>query len=289
MKKRGLRSFSFSPADRIKMVEKSLQLQCDAIIYDLEDSVSADHKELARQVLRELKKNTDLSGVCYFIRINSMDSPYYKADRELAAELVPTGVVLPKATPESLTDLSAFFDKVEDNNGLERGSILINPICETAFAMEHLKEIFSSSMRIQYAMFGGEDLTRDLGIKRTQVGEELMYGRWRFVYACVAFGIIPVDTVYINIHDLDGLLAEIETVKNMGFRAKACIHPSHIAAINEGFLPSEEELAWAKKVLDASALPQYSSLGSFSLDGEMIDIPVIHRAQDFIARADLAR
>jgi citrate lyase subunit beta/citryl-CoA lyase len=161
------------------------------------------------------------------------------------------------------------------------------PILETAMGLENAREIGAAHPDVTALLFGGEDLATDLGVQRTKQGTELAWGRARVINAAKALKLMAVDTVYTDIDDLEGLEAECLSSRQLGFDAKGMISPRHIAIVNRCFQPSAEDVEWAKRVLAAERTATREGKGAVSLDGKMVDMPVIMRAKQIMVRRGL--
>ncbi len=262
------RSYLFVPGDRPDRFLKAWNSGADAVILDLEDSVAVECKPRARDTVA-----TWLSAERpVYVRVNGPTTEWF-ADDLAAIGHRPglRGVVLPRAEDSRrLADTAA---------QLPEGVTLL-PIIETALAVWNVREI-AAVPRVERLAFGWMDLQLDTGIDGP--GEELLYARSRLVLASRITGIPPpVDGVTATLDDPDTLKADVERARRLGFRGKLCIHPRQIPIVNQGFRPSDAQVAWAKKVMAAA---EASSAGAFRLDGEMVDRPMIDRARRILEQA----
>jgi citrate lyase subunit beta/citryl-CoA lyase len=159
---------------------------------------------------------------------------------------------------------------------------------ETALGVLQAYDMARASPRVRALCLGGEDLARDLGAVRTSEGQELAYARAHVVLAARAAGVLAVDTVYTNLADLDGLLAEARRMRQLGYSGKLLIHPAQIEPVHRAFAPSQEEVAYARRVLEAFEAAEGRGEGVIALDGQMIDAPVVARAREVLAVATSA-
>lgn len=272
------RTFQFVPANNPGMLLNADILGADSVIFDLEDAVALGEKDSARDLLIEALKAFDYSGIEVVVRINPLDSPY-GADDIHALKAAPIDAILvPKAT---LASMKLAFQHMDEAN--YAGSVL--PLVESALGVEEVHSILALDPRIDGALLGGEDLTGDLGVVRTKEGNEISYARQRLVSACRAAKVTCIDTPWTDADDLEGLRQDTEYARSIGFDAKSSIHPRHLPVIHEVFAPKEREVLHALRVMEARDLAFKENKGVFSLDGKMVDAPVIARAQ---ATLDLA-
>ena len=275
-----LRSLLFVPGNKDNMLEKALTFRPDAFIPDMEDSVPAAEKANAREVIKTFLPRLADSGVQVIPRVNSLDTEWIEAD--LAAVVGPHihGISVGKVdVPEDVAAISDLIAEREEKTGVEPGSLKLIPWLESAKAIVHCYEICSASPRIIGVAFGGEDFTHDMGIERLEDESEVAYPRSVLCIAARAANIAALDTPYFRFKDEDGLKANIVLSKQTGFKGKFAIHPAQIEAINAGFSPSEAEIAHARRIVAAFEEAERRGRGSTSLDGKVIDVPVVKRAR----------
>lgn len=255
------RSCLFVPGNRPERFVKAFASGADVVIVDLEDAVPDGEKSFAREsVASWLSADRPVH-----VRVNGTDTAWFEED--VAAILRPgvAGVVLPKAEGRGpLAALAALLPE----------PVRILPIVETAAGVWNVLEI-ASSPGVERLAFGALDFQLDTRISGED--EELLYARSRIVLASRVAGILPpVDGVTTDLDDPDALASDIRRARQLGFGGKLCIHPKQVAAVNEGFLPTEREVAWAKGVLEAVSS---TGEGAARWDGKMIDRPVVERAK----------
>ena len=268
------RTLLFIPGNNPGMLQSSDILGADGIIIDLEDAVALSEKDAARILVKEYL-STFNSDRDIFIRINPLDSPYFYEDLEEMKDLNITGIVLPKAGVESIFKLEEYLN--ENNLNLD-----IIPIIETAIGLETALEIVQISKRIIGLFLGAEDLTLDLGAKRTKESKEIEYARSRIIAVSKAFGIQAFDTPFTDTDDMEGLKMDTKNAKDLGMTGKTVISPRHIDVINKMFSPTEAEIDYALRVVEGVKAAQEKGLGAFSLEGKMIDAPIIKRALNLL-------
>jgi citrate lyase subunit beta/citryl-CoA lyase len=281
-----LRSLLFVPGNKENMLEKALTFRPDAFIPDMEDSVPTAEKANAREVIKSYLPKLAASGVPVIPRVNSLDTEWIEAD--LAAVVGPHihGISVGKVdVPDDIATISDLICELEKNAGIATGTLKLIPWLESAKAIVHCYEICSSSQRIIGVAFGGEDFTHDMGIERLEDESEVAYPRNVLCIAARAAGIAALDTPYFRFKDEDGLKANIALAKQTGFKGKFAIHPAQIEAINAGFSPSQAEIELSQRIVAAFEEAERRGRGSTSLDGKVIDVPVVKRARAVLALA----
>lgn len=264
------RSMLFAPANEPRKLAKALLTPADMVVADLEDSVPDAQKPAARGNVAELFA-PGANGPTLAVRINALDGPETESDLELLRSLRPAAVVVPKAEPASLERLRLDWEPlliaiVETPRGLQASSAL------------------AALAQVGALLLGGVDLTNSLRLRPRTDGLDLLYARSRLVVDCAAAGIAPpLDGVYVKLDDPPGLRAEAELVRSLGFGGKAAIHPAQLETLNSVFGASGEELAWARRVVDAYGEASASGRGAVRVDGAMVDLPVLKRAQEVLA------
>lgn len=277
------RSFLFVPGINEKLISKAEELSADIIIYDLEDAVSLEQKAEARELIANALKNTAKSVV---VRINSIDTPFFINDvLAIIADKTNSlkGIMLPKANNEADVIM---LDRLLGAANIDQ-SVEIIPLLETAQGVQNASEIALSSSRVKRLAFGSVDFSLDINAKLTKEGTEILFARSKIVLASRAANIEqPIDTVFIDFKDHDGMLNETKMVKDLGFGSKFAIHPSQINAINQTFLPTNEEIIEANEIMD---IVNRNGTAVFQLHGKMVDEPIIKKAKQIQAQANLLK
>ena len=281
------RSMLFLPGNNPNMIINAGCLGSDAIIFDLEDAVAPAEKDAARILVRNTLRYTDLSGCEVVVRINSVDTDYWKKDLEAILPEKPNVILLPKAsTPTDVLMADAYITELEKKLDLEPMSVALMPLIETALGVENAFSIASSTKRVCALFLGAEDLTADLRCKRTKEGREIEYARTRLIVAARAAGVDVYDTPFTDVNDDEGIVNDAALAKALGFTGKASISPRHVEIINQVFSPTAAEIDYAYEVMDAIALAKKQGKGAISLYGKMIDAPIVARAEQTIAMAE---
>ena len=280
------RSMLFLPGNNPNMLINGNVLGSDAVIFDLEDAVSPAEKDAARILVRNAIRYLDFRGCEIIVRINSIDTPYWKEDIAAIVPHRPSLLLLPKTgSARDVLEADACITQVETSCGLEVGSIGLMPLIETAMGVENAFSIATACPRVKALFLGAEDLTADLRCKRTKEGREIEYARTRLVMAARAAGIEVYDTPFTDVNDDEGIRTDALLAKALGFSGKASISPRHVEVINEVFSPTQQEIDYAYEVLDAITLAKEQGKGAISLYGKMIDAPIVARAEQTIAAA----
>ena len=281
------RSMLFLPGNNPNMLINGNCLGSDAIIFDLEDAVSPAEKDAARILVRNTIRYMDFRGCELIVRINSVDTAYWRADLDEILPYKPQLILLPKTS--SVSDVlaaDAYMSEIEDKLGLPRNTVGLMPLIETAMGVENAFAIASATKRVKALFLGAEDLTADLQCKRTKEGREIEYARTRLVVAARAAGVDVYDTPFTDVNDDEGIWTDAQLAKNLGFTGKASISPRHVEIINQVFSPTQKEIDYAYEVMDAIALAKELGKGAIALHGKMIDAPIVARAQRTIDMAN---
>ena len=282
-----LRSLLFVPGNRSNMLEKAMGISPDAYIPDMEDSVPVEEKENARNVIASFLPRLAEVGPLVIPRINSLDTGLLQDD--LAAIIGPHifGVSVGKIqSTRDIDEISNIIEGLEKKAGLEVGAIKLVPWIETAMAIVNAYEICAASPRIVGVAFGAEDFTNDMAIERTEGESEIDYPRRVMCVAARAADVLALDTPYFSFRDPDGLRKNSLDAKGYGFRGKFAIHPAQVDILNESFSPSVDEIENARRVIAAFEEAERSGRGSTSLDGKVIDVPVVKRARQLLESAE---
>ena len=280
------RSMLFLPGNNPNMLINGNCLGADAVIFDLEDAVSPDQKDAARILVRNTMRYMDFRGCEIIVRINSIDTPFWKQDIDQILPQKPALILLPKTgSAQDVLEADAYITEVEAKLGMEKNTVGLMPLIETAMGVENAFQIASATKRVKALFLGAEDLTADLQCKRTKEGREIEYARTRLVVAARAAGVDVYDTPFTDVNDDEGIVTDAKLAKALGFTGKASISPRHVEVINSVFSPTQAEIDYAYEVMAAITLAKEQGKGAISLRGKMIDAPIVSRAQQTISVA----
>jgi citrate lyase subunit beta/citryl-CoA lyase len=273
------RSVLFSPADQPALMHKAPNAGADTVVFDLEDAVAPGRKAEAREAVNDVLTDPGFDPDCEVcLRVNA-DPATADADLETALAGDPRidAVMVPKA--ESAAGVRE-MDELVREHGYD---LPVFALCESAAAVLNAQEI-AATPAVDAVAFGAEDLSADIGATRTESGEEVSYARQHVVLAAGAADIDAIDTVFTDIEETDRLAEETAFAAQLGYDGKMAIHPDQVSVINEAFSPGEEDVEWAERVLEAREAADDEGRGVFRVDGEMIDAPLIARAERIMER-----
>ena len=274
-----LRSLLFTPANGGRKVDKAFASAADGVILDLEDAVATTEKPAARQAaIAALGTPRTLTA---WVRVNALSTPFCFDDLLAIVPAAPDAIVLPKV--ESAADVKTadwLLSQLEARHGLTAGHIRLAPILETALGIAAAAEIARASPRLNLLMFGAVDLALDMDLDLDDDQGSIAHARFAIALASRAAGLPgPFDTAFVDIHALDRLRTSTLRAKAMGYTGKMCIHPAQIAVVNEVFTPSAQQLDRAQRIVDAFATAERAGSAAVSVDGAMIDYPVVIKAR----------
>ena len=283
---RALRSLLFVPGNRSRMLEKARSVPADAVILDLEDAVPSEEKASAREMVGEALAEGTFEP-CVIVRVNAVDTGLAEDDVARVLAGGAEAILLPKAQATREVEwLDSLLCVQEARLGIGSGSVALLLLVETALGVLSAYQLARTSARVRALCLGGEDLCRDLGATRTREGRELTHARGQIVLSARAAGVTAIDTVYTDFRDEEGLLLEARMDRQMGFGGKLLIHPGQIGPVHRAFAPTEEEVANARRVLQAYDAAVAQGEGVAALDGQMIDAPVVARARQVLAHLE---
>ena len=281
---RPLRSLLFVPATRPERFPKAFAAGADAVVLDLEDAVEASRKADARRIVGDwLVSALPSASTATFVRVNAPGTQWLDDDLAwlkalgVAATHVHAVVVPKTETADALVHVAT------------ASASPVLPLLETARGIVKAVDVLSARAEIAAVLFGAEDLTAELGIPRTLEGEELLLARSRVVLAAAVAGVDPIDAVWTDFSAPGGLQRDATRAKALGFRGKMAIHPDQVAVINEVFSPTAEEIAAARRLVEADDRARAHGEGVLRLDDRMVDAPVIKRARRVLALAERLR
>jgi citrate lyase subunit beta/citryl-CoA lyase len=262
----------------------------DSIMIDLEDSVSLNEKDAARHLVYNFLKTLDFGGTEVLVRVNGLNTPFGREDFEAIVRAKPNAIRLPKTeTPQDVIEADELISGIEKECGIEQGTIKLFAAVESAKGVLNAQQIATASSRLIGIALGAEDFVTDLKTNRSPEGIELLTARSMILFAARAAGIDAVDTVFSNVNDEEGFKNEVKLIKQLGFDGKSIINPRQIEIVHNIFMPTEEEVRKSLRILEAIKEAEAKGSGVISLDGRMIDKPIVDRARRIIDLADAAK
>ena len=282
-----IRSMLFLPGNTPNIIINGAIPGADAVILDLEDAVAPAEKDSARILVRNAIRYMGFGACDVIVRINAIDTPFWQKDLDAIIPQKPAMIMPPKVScAQDVLAVDAYISKLEEKLGLEKNTVALIPLIETALGVENAFAIASATKRVKAIFLGGEDLTADLHCKRTKEGNEINYARCRMVCAARAAGIEVYDTPFTDVNDDEGIYTDAQYAKSLGFTGKSAISPRHVNASNEVFSPSQKDIDYAYEVMEAIRVAKEQGKGAVALRGKMIDAPIVARAQQTIAMAE---
>jgi citrate lyase subunit beta/citryl-CoA lyase len=258
----------------------------DSLMFDLEDAVAVTEKDSARFLVHNAIKSLDYGDTEIVVRINGLDTPFGRDDNEAVVRAGVDVIRLPKTeTKEDIIAVEAVIEEVEKKIG-RLGSTKMMAAIEGTIGVINAYSIATSSKRLIGIALGAEDYVTNLKTKRYPDGMELLGARSQIVIAARAAGIYALDTVYSDIENEEGFRREVELIKQLGFDGKSVINPRQIKPIHEIFTPTEKEIKKSIDIVKAARAALKQGLGVISLNGKMIDKPIIARAERLLQLAE---
>ncbi|HKL47037.1 MAG TPA: CoA ester lyase [Candidatus Izemoplasmatales bacterium] len=274
------RSLLFIPGNNPSMLQNADIFTSDAIIFDLEDAVSINEKDNARNLVETYLLTNKILPKHIVLRVNPVNTEFIDDDLDLLRNQKIDYLLLPKANTLSLFIMDKKLSHLEKKYGIQPTKIIC--LIEETKAVLEANEL-AGHHRVKGLLLGAEDLTSELGINRTLKGEEIQFARSQIIYAAMNHRIISIDTPYTDISNEEGLCYDAKHAAALGMKAKTAIHPNQLEIINQVFSPSQEMINWAKGVVKKS---NETGRGVFQFQGKMIDKPVIDKANKIIETAN---
>lgn len=280
------RTLLYVPGNMPGMLQNIPVFEADGVMIDLEDAVPLSEKDAARILTRNFLRTYAERTREVFVRINGLDTKYALDDLREVLPSRPDGIRLPKADhPEVVERLDTLLTEWEERLDLPIGHFRIIPSIESAVGILNCVETARASKRLVALAFGAEDYTASMEIHRTKTGEELFTARTRVIWAAKASGIQAIDSIFSDVNDVEGLRAETELIKRLGFTGKSLVNPRQIEVVHEVFRPKKEEIEHAIEVMEAIKRAREMGTGVISLGGKMVDAPVVKRAARILKTA----
>ena len=273
-----MRSLMFVPAHNQKLLDSSLRRDADVLLLDIEDSVPVVDKQQARDNIKEFVTRPEA--------VNDRESGELLKDLYQLTIPGVTGFMYPKSTKEEdVYFVGKLLETIEYEKNIPVGTFKLIPLIETAGAIVEIKEICTACNRVIAVAFGCEDYVTDLGGKHDPEGQSIFYARNAIVNAARATGVLPIDTVHIKVHDLEDLEKNLILAKNLGFEGMLVLNPKELPLVNQYFSPSEEEVAWAKEMIQLTKEAKAEGKGVAVKEGKFIGPPMLKMAEKILAHA----
>lgn len=279
------RSMLFVPGANAAMLSSVFVYKPDSIMFDLEDAVSLREKDTARLLVFHALQNPAYDKIETVVRINPLNTEFGLLDLEAAVRGGVDIVRLPKTDrPEDVHELEAHVERIERECGREFGSTKLMAAIESAAGVINAVAIATASKRMVGIALAGFDYVMDMQTERGD-GTELFYARCAVLHAARAAGIDAFDVVWSDVNDEAGFLREVDLIRKMGFNGKSLINPRQIDLLHNAYAPTQEEVDHALRVIEAAEEGERNGLGVVSLNGKMVDAPIINHAQVVLERA----
>ena len=283
------RTMMFVPGANAAMLRDAPLYGADSIMFDLEDAVSLKEKDSARVLVHSALKTFDYGNIEIVVRINALDAG--GAEDIEAMVLAGVDVIrLPKTeTAQDISDVKAVITEVEQQNDIPVGTTKMMAAIESAEGVLNALAIAKSSTRLIGIALGAEDYVTNMKTRRHPDGQELFFARSMILHAARAAGIAAIDTVYSDVDNTEGFEAEVRLIKQLGFDGKSVINPRQIPLVNTIYAPTEKEIQNAKEVIWGIREAEAKGSGVISVNGKMVDKPIVERAERVIALALAAK
>lgn len=284
------RSMLFVPGNNPGMMSDAHIYGSDALMFDLEDSVTLREKDAARLLVFHALKTIHYGTCELVVRVNPLSTPYGRADIEAMVAAGAEVIRLPKTEiAQDISDTETAIEKAERKYGVPVGNTRMIAAIESASGVVNAFAIASASKRLVAIALGAEDYCANLRTSRSREGSELFYARSAIIVAARAAGIDAIDTVYSDVNDEEQLIRETQAIRQLGFDGKSVINPRQIKPVHRVFTPTQEEIHKAQRILAASREAETRGSGVVSLNGRMVDRPVVLRAERTLELAIASR
>ena len=280
-----MRSLMFVPAHNNKLLESAVRRDADVLLLDIEDSVPYPDKQKSRDNIKEFAKRTDLNSKLLFPRVNDRESGELLKDAYQLTINGITGFMYPKATKgEDIYFFGKLLETIEYEKGYPIGTFKIIPLIETTGAVINIKEICSACTRVIAVAFGCEDYVTDLQGKHDVEGMSIMTARSMISIAARSCGILPIDTVHIKVHDLEDLERNLIIGKNLGYEGMLVLNPKELPLVHQYYSPTEDEIVWAKEMIQLSEEAIKDGKGVAVKDNKFIGPPMVKMAKNILKK-----
>lgn len=283
-----MRSLMFVPAHNDKLLDSAVRRDADVLLLDIEDSVPYPKKQKSRDNIKAFAVRKDLNGKLLFPRVNDRESGELLKDvHQLTIDGI-AGFMYPKATKgEDIYFFGKLLETIEYEKGYPIGTFKIIPLIETAGAVINIKDICTSCTRVIAVAFGCEDYVTDLQGKHDHEGISIMTARSLISIAARSCGVLPIDTVHIRVHDLEDLEKNLILGKKLGFEGMLVLNPKELPLVHQYYSPTEEEISWAKEMIELSEEAQREGKGVAVKDNKFIGPPMVKMAKNILRKQEL--
>jgi citrate lyase subunit beta / citryl-CoA lyase len=279
------RSVLYMPGSNARALEKAKSLNADCIILDLEDAVAIDAKEIARKQVCDALAQGGFGKREVIIRINALSTPWGAEDLKQACAAKPDAILAPKiSSPEQVIALEQTLNDLGAQQTIKLWAMMETPL---AVLQAQAIALCTQTTRLSCFVIGTNDLAKDTRAKLIKGRATMTPWLMTFLAAARSYGLDIIDGVYNNLQDQDGFAQECHEASNMGFDGKTLIHPNQIEICNQAFSPSNEEVAFAKQIVSAFALPENQSKGAIQLEGKMVERLHADMAQRLVAISEI--
>lgn len=283
------RTMMYVPGSNPGMIRDAHIYGADSVMFDLEDSVSVNEKDTARLLVFNALRSLDYEGTELVVRINGLETPYGLEDLEAMVRAGVDIIRLPKTeTAQDVIDVENEIARIEKEAGIPVGTTGMMAAVESALGVINAYEIATASKRLMGIAIGAEDFVTDMKTTRSLEGIELLTARSQVLLAARAAGIYAFDTVFSDVNNEEGFIQETSLIKQLGFDGKSVINPRQIGPVNKIYTPSQKEIDKSIKIIVAAEEAKKRGSGVVSLNGKMVDKPIIERAKRAIMLAKAA-
>ena len=280
------RTMLYVPGNNAGMMKDAHIYRSDSVMFDLEDSVSLTEKDTARFLVFNALRTLDYGGIETVVRINGLDTPHGREDIRAMVRARPDIIRLPKTeTAQDVLDVEKLIEKEEKAAGMEVGTIRMMAAIEGPLGVLNAYEIATASKRLIGIALGAEDYVTSMKTSRSPGGIEILFARSQILAAARAAGIYALDTVYSDVNNDEGFLEEVKLIKQLGFDGKSVISPRQIHPVHEVFCPDDKQIDHSIRVIQAIKEAQQKNSGVISLNGKMVDKPIVDRARRVLEMA----
>ncbi|OGO29724.1 MAG: hypothetical protein A2Z16_08595 [Chloroflexi bacterium RBG_16_54_18] len=286
---RARRAILYVPGDDLKKIHKAATLTVDCVCLDMEDGVALNRKEQARSTILEALNSIDFPDSEKLVRINPTGSGFLEEDLRQAVRGKPDGIIIPKVeSAETIEWAHQSLSEFERDQGWPDGAIRLLAAVESALGIVHLDRIACASARLEAIIFGAEDFASSVGATRSRQGWEVLYARSAVLTYTSAYNLQAIDMVYVDYKNIPGLVEEARLGAQLGFTGKQIIHPAQVEPVQEAFTPDQEAIDRAVRLIKAFEEGQSAGKGVVTLDGKMVEAPMIRAAERVLVKARAA-